>query len=396
MKILINALSARLGGGQTYIKNLVRFLPQETTDDIFLLVPDSLEIPSTTANLTRIPVRWPLENPVLRAIWERTRLPRLLDQLKADVLFCPGGMIGASNFRGCKTVTMFRNMLPFDAEQCRRYPFGRSRIRHWLLKRFLLGSMKKADLVIFVSDFAKRVVEEQTGGQLKHAVTIPHGVSPSFRASTNGDLLQDTWPELGEYFLYASAIDFYKAQMEVVQAYALLKQRRATTEKLLLVGPEFKDYGKKVRKEIERLGLQQDVLLTGSVPYEQMSALYHNAKVNIFASECENCPNALLEALAAGRPTIVSKCDPMPEFAADAAVYFDPRSSEQLADVIEKVLSDPALMADLSSRALERSMMYDWQITAKNTWHAITQLNYDSLLAENREKRGDVRAAASL
>jgi len=280
----------------------------------------------------------------------------------------------------CKSVTMFRNMLPFDQVQGQRYPLGYMRVRHWILKRVLLRSMKEADLVIFISDYARQVIERQAGGPLRNTAIIPHGVGPAFLGSGNGTLRRPGWLPAGEYLLYVSNVDFYKSQVEVVQAYAILKQRRESPEKLVLVGTESPEYGRKVRTEIRRLALENDVLIKGQVPYEGMPAVYQHALLNIFASQCENCPNILLEALAAGRPVVVSNCQPMPEFAGDAAIYFDPRSPDQIADRLSEVLGDPCRMKELSERALERSRMYDWQTTSNRTWNAIASLSRDSKL----------------
>ncbi len=384
LRILINSLSARLGGGQTYVINLLRYLPEDTAAEVYVLAPDSLPVPTDRNNIRRIPVKWPVANPFLRAVWEKVYLPKLLDKIGADILFCPGGVIGAWLPRGCKGVTMFRNMIPFDPAQGRRYPLGYMRARHWILKKLMLRSMKEADLVIFLSEFAKRVIERHAGGQLTKTAIIPHGISPAFRSAGNENLQRPAWLPPGEYLLYVSNLDFYKSQVEVVQGYALLKQRRETREKLVLVGTESPEYGRKVRAEIRRLGLENDVLIVGQVPYVRMPAVYQHAYLSIFASQCENCPNILLEALAAGHPVIVSNCPPLPEFAGDAAVYFDPRSPEQLADKLCEVLADPRLRQELSQRALERSRMYDWKSTAMKTWRAIGSLSKESDLAEDR------------
>jgi glycosyltransferase involved in cell wall biosynthesis len=109
------------------------------------------------------------------------------------------------------------------------------------------------------------------------------------------------------------------------------------------------------------------------IPYSMMPAIYQNALVNIFASECENCPNILLEALAAGRPVLSSSYPPMPEFAGTAAVYFDPRAPIQLAEALAATLDDPALMSEMARRAVERSRDFDWHATAKATWLAISE-----------------------
>jgi len=372
--ILLNALSARSGGGQTYVINLLNFLPEGFPVNVFVLAPDSLPLSVDRPNIKRVSVEWPVENPIARGIWERFCLPGLLRRLGADVLFCPGGIIGCRVPADRKAVTMFRNMIPFSpAQQC-RYSLGYMRLRNWLLKKVMLRSMLRADLVIFLSDYARTVIEECTHGEIKEAVTIPHGISPSFRKPEGAIAPRPTWLPPQNYFLYVSTLDHYKAQLEVIQAYAMLKKKRDTTEKLILVGPEYPGYGRRVRSEIKQLALENDVLIIGKVPYVDMPAVYQNATLNIFASECENCPNVLIEALAAGQPVFSSNRPPMPEFAGDAVVYFDPKLPDELAQKLATVLADPARMRDLAAKAVERARLYDWSVSSRVTWQAIQKL----------------------
>jgi glycosyltransferase involved in cell wall biosynthesis len=367
-KVLINAFSARLGGGQTYLTNLLDFLSDDTPVEVFVLVPDSLRLPEDRANIHRIHVRWPVENPATRALWERIYLPRLVRELGADVLFCPGGIIGANIPRGCKSVTTFQNMIPFDSNQRRKYPLGYMRVRNWLLKRIMVRSMAKADRVICGSEFARQVIVKIAPALMAKTIVIPHGINSHFR----GDhLRRPEWLPGENYILYVSILDVYKAQLEVVRAYALLKQYRRTNEKLILAGPERQPYAQKVRDEIIRLGLEQDVFLAGSVEQDQLPALYQNALINIFASECENCPNIMLEALASGRPLLSSNRPPMPEFGGDAPIYFEPSSPEDLANKLLSIIDDPVRMGELSDKAAQRSLLYDWDRAWRATWDLI-------------------------
>jgi glycosyltransferase involved in cell wall biosynthesis len=166
----------------------------------------------------------------------------------------------------------------------------------------------------------------------------------------------------------------YKAQVEVLRAYALLKRWRPKREKLILAGPERPRYAQKVRDEIDRLALRNDVLLAGPVPHDQLPPLYQNALINIFASECENCPNIMLEALASGRPLLASNRPPMPEFGGDAAIYFDPAAPDELARRLFSIIDDPVRLAELSAKAKERAQLYDWERTAHATWTVISEL----------------------
>lgn len=375
MKVLINAFSARQGGGQTYLRYLLQFLPSDSGAEIFILAPESLELPKDRHNITRLHVDWPVQNPYSRAVWEKLRLPGLLREIKADILFCPGGVVGTRPPKGCRTVTMFRNMIPFDPAQRRKYPLGFDRLRNWLLNRVMLKSMVQADLVIFISQYARKVIEAVAGEPLTRGLVIYHGINPRFRIEASVKLPRPEWLPGEGYLLYVSTLDVFKAQVEVVKGYAILKQQRQTREKLLLVGPENPAYGQKVRSEINRLGLNDDVIVVGAVPHEALPAVYHHALISIFASESENCPNILLESLAAGRPIVASNRPPMPEFGGDAVVYFDPTSPSDLAEKLAAIIDNPVYMARLSEKARDRSLLYDWNTAAGLTWRALENLH---------------------
>lgn len=65
-------------------------------------------------------------NAVLRTLWEKIVLPRVLAKENALVLFCPEGLIASKNvLSNRKTLTMFRSMVPFDSAALGRIPLRR-------------------------------------------------------------------------------------------------------------------------------------------------------------------------------------------------------------------------------------------------------------------------------
>src|SRR5689334_17869378 len=102
-KILINGFSARLGGGKTYIKNLLARLP-EGDFELYLFLSDDFEIPRDT-RVHRLSTSWPTNNPFSRLFWEKFVLPWVLRKHQIDVLFCPGGIVNTKPISPCKTVT---------------------------------------------------------------------------------------------------------------------------------------------------------------------------------------------------------------------------------------------------------------------------------------------------
>jgi len=370
--MLIDALSARQGGGQTYLLNLLSRLPEGEPSRIFLLAPEEVGRQVASERVELLHPRWPVHNAVMRSIWERFMLPRYARQFGASVVFFPGGFVASEAPRGTHRVTMFRNVIPFDLTQRRRYALGYQRLRNWVLERVMLKSMLSADLVIFLSAYGRSLIEKGAGGAIPGAVVIPHGVSPAFRnaAATT----RPEWLPPHPYLLYVSSFEPYKAQLEVVRAFSRLLQEWKEPLSLVLVGPANTAYARVVREEIVRLGLESRVLVAGSRPYGELPAIHYHCLIGIFASEAENCPNVLLEAMAAGKPILCSRRPPMPEFGGDAVSYFEPSNVGELAAQLSQLLREPEERARLGARAAQWSLRFDWEKTARATWSALDRL----------------------
>jgi glycosyltransferase involved in cell wall biosynthesis len=371
MKIVINAYSARLGGGQTYLKNLLARFADFPGIEVSVFAPEALPLPDSP-RIRRVHSRWPTTNPLLRAVWERLLLPGFLRRTGADVLFCPGGVVATRPPRGCKVVTMFRNMIPFDPELVSKMPWGLQRLRNLVLRRVLLKSMATADLTIFISDHARALIERFA--RIPNPVTIPHGISDAFRAQAVPRPRPDAAPA-GKYVLYVSRFDLYKHHMEVVRAFHALPAHLTEGTSLVFLGESDMPQAETVRALIAELGLCDKVIIGGAVPYETLPAWYAHADAVLFASSCENCPNILLESMASGRPVLSSNVMPMPEFGGDGIAYFSPFAPAEISAALARVLGDTAYRAQVGDAALQMSKRYDWDLTAEATLSAILALH---------------------
>lgn len=367
MKILINALSARVGGGKTYLINLLRNLPDDPSLQLLIYAPSSLDLP-LDARIERRNLDAAVNNPLRRLVWERLALPGILKRERIDVLFCPGGLVNTGVPAGCRIVTMFRNMQPFDPEAVKVIPWGLLRLRTLLLKGAMLRSMRRADLVIFISHFARGVVESLI--PISSGVTIPHGVPEIFKTA-GAALPRPAYLPDGKCILYVSRFEPYKHHLEVVQGYAKLPEALRNEYRLILVGEPLSPQTERVEREIRERDLSERIHVVGGVEYGTLPGAYRNSDMILFASSCENCPNILLEALGAGRPTLTSDIEPMPEFAADAALYFAPGDPDSIAAAITKMAQNPALAGTLAERAAARSRDFAWSKTAQATWKEI-------------------------
>jgi glycosyltransferase involved in cell wall biosynthesis len=156
----------------------------------------------------------------------------------------------------------------------------------------------------------------------------------------------------------------------MVRGFNIYRKQRGKG-KLVLVGPEYRPYGDLVRQEITDLGLSGWVIMVGNVPHSELPAAYQHARINLFASFTENCPNILLEMMASGRPSLVSNRAPMTEFGGGAVAYFDPTNPEEVAQNLAKLVTDEEFQLRLANAAMERVAGYTWERAASLTWSAL-------------------------
>ncbi len=107
---------------------------------------------------------------------------------------------------------------------------------------------------------------------------------------------------------------------------------------------------------IRKLGVERSVSLHGhrsDVP-RFLSAL----EVFCMPSRWEGFGLALVEALACGKPSVVSDVDSLPEVLGDAGLLVPTEDPDALARAVAGLLDDPARRADLASRARARAEVF--------------------------------------
>ena len=363
--IFINALSAKMGGGKTYILNLLKNIPQFDCK-IYVVCSDRSLIPDDP-RVVYVSTKIAERNIFLRAFWEFFYLPALLLKLKATVLFVPGGMdFTFFNFRKPK-VTMFRNMLPFDRAAVDNLPTRRLRLKNYILKYLMIRTMRSASHVIFISRYARCIIEDQIS--LESSSLIYHGIEKSFAPV-------DTVKVDHQYLLYVSRFEPYKNHLTLIKAYNKLSFHIKMEYKLIIVGELMEPAYSICAKYIEAQGLSDFVVIKGGVPYRELPKLYNGASLFVYPSSCENCPNILLEAIGCGAPIAASKSEPIPEFLMNAGAYFDENDYEDIFRCLNELLQSPELIASMKNESRGLAARYTWEKTARETWACLAaQMN---------------------
>jgi glycosyltransferase involved in cell wall biosynthesis len=130
---------------------------------------------------------------------------------------------------------------------------------------------------------------------------------------------------------------------------------------LAVVGPDDEALTPALIAERDRLGLNERVVFTGPLYGDAMLAALDAADVWALTSHTENFGNAVLEAMAAGRPTLVSEHVNLSTDAAEAdAALVTTLDPEDIAQHLRRLLDDPALRERFGARAEAFSRRYDW------------------------------------
>ena len=107
------------------------------------------------------------------------------------------------------------------------------------------------------------------------------------------------------------------------------------------------------------------VIFPGYVTREEQPLWYTAADVFVYPSQYEGFGLPPLEAMACGTPVVTSNVSSLPEVTGDAALLVDPTDTNEIADAMKRVLTDPMLHAELRARGLARAKQFSWARSAR-------------------------------
>lgn len=232
-------------------------------------------------------------------------------------------------------------------------------------KRLVPAMAHRADRLIAVSEWTRDCLVEHFGIAADRISVVPHGVAPHFRpasAQARADCLRRHRLDQ-PYVLFVGTAEPRKNLLRLVDAMALLRQRRADTPLLAIAGKSA--WGSaELRNHLHATGMAEHTRLLGFVDAADLPALYSGATTFVLPSIAEGFGMPLLEAMACGAPVVAANTTALPEVYGDAALGADPLDSEALADAVARVCDDATLRATLVERGLRRAAQFTWQASA--------------------------------
>jgi glycosyltransferase involved in cell wall biosynthesis len=362
VRILIDALTAREGGGVTYLRQILpafrRAAPQHEYHVLLSSRYQQTLIDELSSYATVVAVELSAGNLPRRLLFLGRDLPSLLVDGAYDVLF-------TVNEVGCirptrPHVMLARNYSIFAPLGLYPTLTARAVIALYRLTRepIARAALRRATHVAFVSDAYRRAIVERLHLDAHRTSVVHHGIDPRFAAVAAPPGAADD----GGHLLSVSSIAPHKNYETLLRAYAAARPLPPLT---IAGGGGESSYGESVQALSASLGLQGSVRFAGRVPYDELPALYARALAFVFPSRLETFGQPLLEAMSTGTPVVAGESAVAREVCGDAALYFDAGSERSLADALTRVTSDAELRRCLSQRGRERASTFTWDGAAE-------------------------------
>jgi glycosyltransferase involved in cell wall biosynthesis len=299
-------------------------------------------------------------------------LPKLSQLAGCDVLFAPGGITGRNLI---PTAVMSQNLLPFEETESKRYGVTKSYLRLLALRIIQGRTFKRADKIIFLSEYAREVISRELKLVPEAGQVIPHGMRAGNKLTMRHNRTVESCDASNPFrILYVSPIDVYKHQEKVVQACNLLRTKLGWQINLRLVGPPFEPAWSRLQRLLKSLPDDSWVSVVGGVSSEEVEKEYLGADLAVFVSTCENLPITLLEIISHRLPVVSSTSGPMPEILGTGAAYCDPLDPADMSRALERVILDIELRRHFSTCEVENSYSSSWQRAKQSTLNLLTDV----------------------
>jgi glycosyltransferase involved in cell wall biosynthesis len=269
--------------------------------------------------------------------WEQAVLPA--NARKAELLLNPANLA---------PIVFPRNAVVIHDAAALRDPTWYSPAYAALQRHVLPLVARRARLVITVSEFSRREVQELLGVDAK---VVPGGVDECFRPDADPEPAKAALNLTKPYVLTVAS---RTARKNLASLTATARQLETEGIELVAAGgdrPQFREGA------IRAAGVR----VFGHVPDDHLAGLYAGAKAFVLPSLHEGFGLTCLEAMACGTPVVAARAGALPETCGDAARYADPRDEADIAEQVLAAINDEALKA----AGPQRASRFSWGRTVK-------------------------------
>ncbi|MGA1049977.1 MAG: glycosyltransferase family 4 protein [Minisyncoccia bacterium] len=370
MKIAVHGshlCQEREDGNQTYILNLFRAIKNIDTENEYIFYynkPSSKIVESSN-----------FQHKVHQAkfMWTQRVFPFLLTQDKPDVLFMPIQMLPFLKSRKQKAVVTIHDLAFL------LYPETFPAKDAFLHKLYVREAITKADHLIAITEATKQDIIKFYKINPDKITVVYHGVDKNrFRLIQEGEesLVADVKSKYNitkSYILYIGNVQPRKNIQGLIKAYQKLRKTTDHNYQLVIAGAKawlVEDVMKEIGDDY-----RDDIIFTGRFEDIELAPLLWGSDLFVLPSFYEGFGLPILEAMACGVPTVVSNTPSLVEVGGSASMSFDPHSIDDMAKVLDNIISNPNLRQEMRDNGLKRVAEFSWDRCAQETINVIKAIN---------------------
>jgi len=305
------------------------------------------------------------------ALWHMYKYPGFTRERLYDACFFPSAHRQPPYKSPVPTIGTVHDMATYWGTRRTREHLGA------VLRTVFPNSLRRLDRIIAVSEWVKRELVELVRVKENRIEVVPNGIDHSAffprPYEREAEILVQPFSFRRPYILYASRIDHpIKNHVRLIRAFDVFKERTGFPHRLVLAGRDSTN-ADKVKAAAARAEHKNDIFFTGHFPVKALPELYAGADFTVVPSMYEGFGMGVLEAMASGIPTACARAASLPETADHAAVYFDPKDVEDMADRMVALADDRELHARCGRLGLERAASFSWDRCAERTLAIINE-----------------------
>jgi len=345
---LINSTTGR------YIERLVTYLQEIDTENNYTVLVLEKDFGYWKPRNKNFSVQ--VANYNVYSLSEQLGFNSLLNKLKPDLVhFCMPQQPLA--YKG-KKVTTFHDLTllkTYNSDKNWLVFHTKQKVGKYVFKRVA----EENDHIIAISQFTKKEVVEL-------APKAEEKISVIYESSDVADISPKKYQlPFKKYILYVGQQSDYKNIKRLGDAHQILLAKYPDIG-LVLVGS--KNASALANEKYFNDRKYKNIVFTGFVDDHQLSWLYSNAQAYTFPSLMEGFGLPGLEAMGYGTPVVSSNATCLPEVYGQAAHYFNPEDTSDMAEAIDQVLSNDQLRTRLAKAGYKQIKKYSWKKQAQETY----------------------------
>ena len=357
MRILISCIPYDGGksGISVYIDNIVRELSQ-ARHDLTLLI-DSVDAEHFSSYPVITVPRW-AATPLFSMLYHLIIVPFLIRGGKYD--FC---ILSAANRRAFCYYPIYTIAVVHDLSQY-HVKAKYSWVRMFYIMKVLPFFVRRAHAIAAISGSTRQDLERYWHIASEKISVVYNGLSLPHPGRYSADEGVEWRKKNGinrPYILYISRLEHPgKNHCGLIAGFERLPAELSRKYDLVLAGASWSGV-EEIYAAAERSPLRDHIHFTGYIAPEELPSVYRNAACYIFPSYFEGFGLSLIEAMYYGIPCGCSSTSSLGEIGGGgAALLFDPSSPDEIATVIESLLTSSAERSRLIEHGKRRAAEFSW------------------------------------